>query len=106
MSSSEAAILDTSKKTQADDTISTKNNESPILIENTVVEKKDGMAIPEKIIKKFEVATALTNTLDNISEEEVKIFNKLEKKVNKNDILYSQFENSIIQKIEKVYKEK
>ena len=54
-------------------------------------------------VKEFNVAGILSNTLENITDEELKIFDKLGRKVNKNDKLYMEFENSIVKKIEKKY---
>lgn len=59
--------------------------------------------IKTEIIKKFGVATILSNNMDNISEEELKIFEKLDGKVNKWEKLYMEFENSVVSKIEKQY---
>lgn len=54
-------------------------------------------------IKNFDVAVGLSNTLDNVTKQELKIFEILNKKVNKNDVLYSEFENAIVANIEKKY---
>jgi hypothetical protein len=71
--------------------------------ENTI---ENTMATPEKIIKKFEVATTLSNSVDNITKEELKTFLKLDKKVNKNDVLYNEFEQNIVKNLQKMSTDK
>ena len=69
---------------------------------------KEGKKVqgPDAIIKKFEVATTLSNSTDNITDEELKIFEKLSNKLNKNDALYNEFEQSVVKNLQKVYSDK
>ncbi|MBU0627070.1 hypothetical protein KKG31_03635 [Patescibacteria group bacterium] len=54
---------------------------------------------PENM-KEFKTSTVLSNTLENVTQEELYAFNKLNDNINRNDRLYLEWENMIIKKME------